>query len=312
MAKIKLLQARQILDSRGNPTVEVDVILDNGILGRAGVPSGASTGEKEALELRDGDRKYYLGKGVLKAVENVNKVIFPKIKGLKPDFEKIDQILIKLDGTKNKSNLGANAILGVSLAVAKASAQAKRQPLYKFLGGEKARVLPVPLMNILNGGLHADNNLDIQEFMIVPWGADTFSDALRYGAEVFHTLKSILKKKGFKTSVGDEGGFAPDLASNEEAIKLILEAIETAGYKPGKDISLALDSASSSFYKEGKYRFENKEMNSQDLISIYENWKTRYPIVSLEDGLAEFDWSGWKELTQKLGDSLQLVGDDIF
>jgi len=312
MAKIEQVLSRQILDSRGNPTVEVDVILDNGILGRAAVPSGASTGENEALELRDGDKSKYLGKGVLKAVNNVNTVIAPKIKGLDPDFEKIDQLMIKLDGTKNKGNLGANAILGVSMAVAKAAALAKKQPLYRFLGGEKANILPVPLMNILNGGMHADNNLDIQEFMIMPVGAPTFSEALRYATEVFHNLKALLKSKKLNTSVGDEGGFAPNLQSNQEALDLIIQAIEKAGYKAGKDVSLALDCASSSFYKDGKYQFENTQKSSQDLIGIYENWLNKYPILSIEDGLSEHDWSGWKEMTARLGKRLQLVGDDIF
>ena len=312
MAKIKKVLAREILDSRGNPTVEVDISLDNGILGRAAVPSGASTGENEALELRDGDKRRYLGKGVLKAVSNVNTIIASKIKGFSPDFKKIDALLIRLDGTVSKSKLGANAILGVSLAVAKAAALAKKQPLYKFLGGEKAKVLPVPLMNILNGGLHADNNLDIQEFMIMPVGAPTFAEALRYAAEVFHNLKSLLKSKGLSTSVGDEGGFAPNLNSNEEALVLILQAIEKAGYKPGQEISLALDCASSSFYKEGVYQFEKAQRSSADLINIYENWLNKYPILCVEDGLSEHDWSGWQEMTKKLGSRVQLVGDDIF
>lgn len=314
MARIKKVLAREILDSRGNPTVEVDVVLDNGILGRAAVPSGASTGENEALELRDGDKSRYLGKGVLKAVSNVNNIIAKEIIGSRPDFKKLDAMLIKLDGTENKAKLGANAILGVSLAVAKAEALAKRQPLYKYLGGEKAKVLPVPLMNILNGGLHADNNLDIQEFMIMPIGAPTFKDGLRMSVEAFHNLKMLLKSKGLSTSVGDEGGFAPNLNSNEEALGLILQAIEKAGYKPGKDISLALDCASSSFYnsKEASYKFENVQKSFQELISIYENWLSKYPIVSIEDGLSENDWSGWKELTSRLGKKIQLVGDDIF
>ncbi len=312
MAKIKEVKAREILDSRGNPTVEVDVALDNGILGRAAVPSGASTGENEALELRDGDKKRYLGKGVLKAVENVNRVIASKIKGLEPDFRKIDELLIKLDGTETKSNLGANAILGVSMAVAKAAALAKGEPLYKFLGGEKANILPIPLMNILNGGMHADNNLDIQEFMIMPVGAPSFKECLRYATEVFHNLKSILKSKKLSTSVGDEGGFAPSLNSNEEALELIIEAITKAGYKPGKDVSLALDCASSSFYKDGKYKFEGVEKSSADLIAIYGKWLDKYPILSIEDGLGEFDWAGWKDMTVKLGGRIQLVGDDIF
>ncbi|MBI4707464.1 MAG: phosphopyruvate hydratase [Candidatus Omnitrophica bacterium] len=312
MAKIKKVLGREILDSRGNPTVEVDVILDNGILGRAAVPSGASTGDNEALELRDGDKKRYLGKGVTKAVNNVNTVIASKIKGLAPDFEKIDSLLIKLDGTENKANFGANAILGVSMAVAKAAALSKKQPLYKFLGGEKANILPVPLMNILNGGMHADNNLDIQEFMIMPVGAPTFKEALRYATEVFHNLKSLLKSKKLSTSVGDEGGFAPSLNSNEEALTLIIQAIENAGYKPGKDIALALDCASSSFCKDGKYKFENGEKSAQDLIAIYANWLTKYPILSIEDGLSEHDWAGWQLMTKELGEKLQLVGDDIF
>lgn len=312
MAKIKKVLARQILDSRGNPTVEVDCVLDNGILGRASVPSGASTGENEALELRDGDKMRYLGKGVLKAVSNVNTVIASKIKGLSPDFNKIDKLLIKFDGTQNKSNLGANAILGVSLAVAKAQALSKKQPLYKFLSAGKAKILPVPLMNILNGGMHADNNLDIQEFMILPKGAPTFSEALRYAAEVFHNLKSILKSKGLSSSVGDEGGFAPSLASNQEALDLILQAIERAGYKPGRDIYLALDCAASSFYKDNVYGFDNSQKSSANLIAIYESWMSKYPILSIEDGLSEHDWSGWQEMTERLGTKLQLVGDDIF
>jgi len=312
MARIKRVLAREILDSRGNPTVEVDCILDSGILARASVPSGASTGEKEALELRDGNKKRYLGKGVLKAVDNVNTLIASKLKGLVPDFKKIDELLIELDATENKSKLGANAILGVSLAVAKAQALSKKQPLYKFLGGAKARILPVPLMNILNGGMHADNNLDIQEFMIVPQGAPTFREALRYAAEVFHNLESLLKSKGLSTSVGDEGGFAPRLNSDEEALNLILQAIEKAGYRPGKDIYLALDCAASSFYKDGAYQFEDSKKNSADLISLYENWISKYPLVSIEDGLGEHDWSGWQAMTARLGSRAQLVGDDIF
>ncbi|MCX5695716.1 MAG: phosphopyruvate hydratase [Candidatus Omnitrophica bacterium] len=312
MAKIKKVLAREILDSRGNPTIEVDVILDNGILGRAAVPSGASTGEKEALELRDGDRKRYLGKGVLKAVNNVNTIIASKIKGLTPDFNKVDALLIKLDGTENKANLGANAILGVSIAVAKAAALSKKQPLYRFLGGEKAKLLPIPLMNILNGGMHADNNLDIQEFMIMPIGTQRFSEALRMATEVFHNLKSLLKSKKLSTSVGDEGGFAPNLTSNREALDLIIQAIGKAGYKPGKDVSLALDCAASSFCKDGKYLFENSQKTSGDLIQIYEEWLNNYPILSIEDGLGEHDWLGWQEMTKKLGSRLQLVGDDIF
>ncbi len=313
MSKIKQVKSREILDSRGNPTVEVDIILDSGILGRAAVPSGASTGEKEALELRDGDKKRYSGKGVLKAVNNVNTVIASKIKGLSPDFREIDKLLIDLDGTENKSKLGANAILGVSMAVAKAAALDKKEPLYRFVGGADAKILPVPLMNILNGGLHADNNLDIQEFMIMPVGAPKFSEALRYAAEVFHNLKSILKSKGLSTSVGDEGGFAPNLDSDEEALELILQAIEKAGYKPGKEVYLALDCAASSFCKDGLYDFDNaKGRKSADLIQRYREWAGKYPILSIEDGLSEHDWQGWGELTKELGGKLQLVGDDIF
>ena len=312
MAKIKKVIGREILDSRGNPTVEVDCLLDNGILGRAAVPSGASTGDNEALELRDGDKKRYLGKGVLKAVNNVNTTIASKIKGLAPDFQKIDELLIKLDGTEFKTNLGANAILGVSLAVAKAAALSKKQPLYRFLGTEDSKILPVPHMNILNGGMHADNNLDIQEFMIMPVGAPSFHEALRYAAEVFHNLKSLLKASRLATSVGDEGGFAPNLNSNQEALDLIMQAIEKAGYKPGKDVYLALDCAASSFYKEGAYKFENSNKNSADLIQIYEKWMTKYPLFSIEDGLSEKDSSGWQEMTKRLGSRLQLVGDDIF
>jgi enolase len=312
MAKIAKVLGRQILDSRGNPTIEVDIILDNGILGRAAVPSGASTGEYEALELRDNDKSKYLGKGVLKAVNNVNTAIASKIKGLEPDFKNIDSLLIKLDGTENKANLGANAILGVSMAVAKAASLDKKEPLYKFIGGDKANILPVPLMNILNGGVHADNNLDIQEFMIMPIGAPTFSEALRTATEVFHSLKSLLKSKKLSTSVGDEGGFAPNLGSNQEALELIIQAIEKAGYKPGKDISLALDCASSSFYKDGKYTFENSQKTSADLIPIYQNWLAKYPLLSIEDGLSEFDWDGWKKMTAAIGGKAQLVGDDLF
>lgn len=312
MAKIKKVFGREILDSRGNPTIEVDIILDSGLKGCAAVPSGASTGRNEAWELRDGDKRRYLGKGVLKAVDHINTLIASKIKGLAPDFKKIDKLLIDLDGTENKSKLGANAILGVSLAVAKAAALSVQQPLYKFLGGDKTKLLPIPLMNILNGGLHADNNLDIQEFMIMPVGAPSFREALRYGVEVFHNLKAILKSKGLTTSVGDEGGFAPRLNSNEEALDLILAAIEKAGYKAGRDIYLALDCAASSFCQDGVYNFENSKKNSGELIQIYENWMNKYPICSIEDGLAEGDLSGWKEMTQRLGSKVQLVGDDIF
>jgi len=312
MANIKKVFARQILDSRGNPTVEVDCYLTNGILGRAAVPSGASTGDNEALELRDNDKTRYMGKGVLTAVNNVNTIINTAIKGKPADFKKIDQLLIKLDGTEFKSKLGANAILGVSMAVAKAAALAAKKPLYKFLGKDKANILPIPLMNILNGGMHADNNLDIQEFMIMPQGAPSFSEALRMATEVFHNLKSILKSKKLSTSVGDEGGFAPNLTSNEEALSLIVESIKKAGYLPGKDISLALDCAASSFYKDGSYTFDGSPKTSQEMIAIYENWLLKYPILSIEDGLSEHDWPGWQEMTREIGDKVQLVGDDIF
>lgn len=312
MSKIKLVRAREILDSRGNPTIEVDVILTDGALGRAAVPSGASTGEFEALELRDKGKKRFLGKGVLGAVNNVNKVIFPKIKGMSADFKKIDKFLIKLDGTANKAKLGANTILGVSLAVAKATAASKGVPLYRYLGGAKANLLPLPLMNIVNGGVHADNNLDIQEFMIAPLGFNTFSKALAAATEVFHSLKSILKKKKLSTSVGDEGGFAPNLKKNEEALELIIQAIKKAGYKPGREIALALDSAASSFYKNGCYLFEGKKVDSNYMIDFYAKIIKKYPIISLEDGLYEDDWEGWAELTKRLGKKIQLVGDDLF
>ncbi len=312
MSKIIKIMGREILDSRGNPTVEVDVLLDSGVVGRAAVPSGASTGEHEAIELRDNDKSRYMGKGVLKAVSNVNTVIAKNLIGESPDYKTIDKILLKLDGTENKSNLGANAILGVSLAVAKAASRNRQLPLYKYLGGKDAKILPVPLMNILNGGLHADNNLDIQEFMIAPIGAPTFKEALRVATEVFHNLKSILKSKNLSTSVGDEGGFAPRLASNEEAITLILQAIEKAGYKPGKDVSLALDAASSSFYHDGQYSFDGKKIASTQLIEIYAQMIKKYPLVSIEDGLQENDWTGWTEMTKRLGKNVQLVGDDLF
>ncbi len=312
MANIKTVKAREILDSRGNPTVEVDVILSNGIVGRAAVPSGASTGEHEALELRDKAKDRYKGKGVLKAVNNVNQKIARKIKGKSPDFRKIDKILLDLDGTENKSKLGANAILGVSLAAARAAAADKKNPLYKYLGKSQANLLPVPLMNILNGGEHADNNLDIQEFMIVPAGFNSIRTALQAASEVFHTLKAILKKKNLSTSVGDEGGFAPYLSRNEQALKLILMAIEQAGYKPGKHIFLALDTAASSFFSKEKYNFENKKVDAGYLINYYKKLLAKYPIFSIEDGLAEDDWQGWKKLTDKLKDKVQLVGDDLF
>jgi len=312
MVKIEKVRAREILDSRGNPTVEVDILLSNQVLARAAVPSGASTGEHEAIELRDKDPNRFLGKGVLKAVSNINRKIAKKIEGIEPDFRKIDKILIELDGTKNKSCLGANAILGVSLAVAKAEALYKKIPLYRYLGGKKAHILPVPLMNILNGGLHADNNLDIQEFMIVPLGFRSFRRALQASSEVFHTLKKILKSKRLSTSVGDEGGFAPNLKKNEEAIRLIIKAIKEAGYNPDKEILLALDIASSSFFKKGKYIFENKKVDSNFMIDFYSKLIRKYPIISLEDGLAEDDWKGWRNLTDKLGKRIQLVGDDLF
>lgn len=311
MSKIKKVNAREILDSRGNPTVEVDVILADGTLGRAAVPSGASKGEFEALELRDGDKKRFSGKGVLKAVNNVNSKIAKKVTGKEPDFEKIDQLLIDMDNTPNKANLGANAMLGVSMAVAKADAASRKTSLYKYLN-PKAQLLPVPLMNILNGGVHADNDLDIQEFMIIPWGFPSFKRALQAAAEIFHCLKGILKGKKLATSVGDEGGFAPFLKKNEEALKLIISAIEKAGYKPLKEVVLALDVASSSFFKKGKYLFEGKQVGAEQMIKLYSKLVEKYPIVSIEDGIAEDDWQGWAALTGKLGDSLQLVGDDLF
>ncbi len=311
---ISKVKGREILDSRGNPTVEVDVILSDGTLGRAAVPSGASTGEHEALELRDGDKARFLGKGVLKAVANVDDVIGPEVKGMDPFRQKaLDKFMIELDGTPTKSKLGANAILGVSLAVARAAANSKGLPLYRYLGGAKAVTLPVPLMNIVNGGLHADNNLDLQEFMIAPIGAPNFHEAFRMAAETFHSLKSILKKQGSSTAVGDEGGFAPNLGSNVEALDVIMKAIEAAGYKPGKDISIALDPASSSFYKDGKYVFKAEgAKSSDDMIAMYADWIKKYPIVSIEDGLAENDWAGWKTMTKEMGDKIQLVGDDLF
>ncbi|MCM8766818.1 MAG: phosphopyruvate hydratase [Candidatus Omnitrophica bacterium] len=303
---------RQILDSRGNPTVEVEVMLEDGTIGRAAVPSGASTGEREALELRDGDREF-LGKGVKKAIKNINEIIGPEIEGESVfDQRGIDYKMIELDGTENKSRLGANAILGVSLAVARAAANVLNVPLYSYIGGIYANVMPVPMCNVINGGLHADNNLDIQEFMIVPLGAETFSEGYRMVAEVFQHLKKILKEKGYSTSVGDEGGFAPNLNNDEEAIQLILSAIEKAGYKAGIDIFLAIDTAASSLYEDGLYNFEGKKVNSDELIEFYEKIVEKYPVYSIEDGLAENDWDGWKRLTEKLGSKIQLVGDDIF
>jgi len=316
MGEIVAIRAREILDSRGNPTIEVDVWLDTGYMGRAAVPSGASTGSREALELRDGDQKRYMGKGVLRAVQNVNEEIAPRIIGLNAqDQTSIDRILIALDGTENKSHLGANAILGVSMAVAKAAAEEAGLPLYRYLGGVAANLLPVPFMNVINGGKHADNNLDIQEFMIVPLNAPSFQEALRMGAEVFHSLKKILKSKGLNTAVGDEGGFAPNLASNEEALKVLVEAIEKAGYEPGKDVFLAMDAAASEFYKDGIYVMnaeKEPKKTSADLVGYYEDLVKRYPIVMIEDGMAESDWEGWKLLTDRLGRSIQLIGDDIF
>ena len=312
MSKIKSVIAREIIDSRGNPTIEVDVLLSSKAFGRAAVPSGASTGEHEAIELRDGDKSRFGGKGVLKAVNNVNTTIAKAIKGKEADFKAIDKSLIALDGTENKGKLGANAILGVSLAVAKAAANEKGVPLYSYLGGSKAHILPVPLMNIINGGMHADNNLDVQEFMIMPAGAPTFSKALQMACEVFHTLKKILHDKNMATSVGDEGGFAPNLGSNEEGLEIIIAAIEKAGYKPGKDIFIALDAASTSFFKDGKYDYNGKLISADELIQAYERMVSKYPVVSIEDGLDENDWSGWKTLTNRLGKKTQLVGDDLF
>ncbi len=318
MSFIASIQARQILDSRGNPTIEVDVITDSGTLGRAAIPSGASTGIHEAVELRDGDKGVYMGKGVLKAVGNVIGTIQEELKGMYIfEQRQIDAKMLEMDGTPNKANLGANAILGVSLAVAKAAAEESRLPLYKYIGGVNSNVLPVPMMNILNGGSHADNNIDFQEFMIMPVNAVSFSEALRMGTEVFHNLKKLLHDKKYNTSVGDEGGFAPNLKSTEEALDFILKAIEKAGYAPGKDICLALDVASSSFYleKENKYHFfksSGDKLDSKDMIALYQSLVKKYPIVSIEDGLAEDDWDGWKDLTDKLGKKIQLVGDDLF
>lgn len=307
--------AREILDSRANPTVEVDVVLADGSFGRAAVPSGASTGAREALELRDGDMNRYLGKGVLTAVANVNEVLAPELLGMDAlDQVAVDNAMIALDGTESKSKLGANAILGVSLAVAQAAANSLGLPLYRYVGGPAARLLPVPMMNILNGGQHADNNVDIQEFMVVPAGAASFAESLRYGAEVFHTLRKVLKEKGLASGQGDEGGFAPDLRSNEEALKLLVMAIETAGYKPGQDVFLAIDVAASELYQDGRYVLtgEGKTLSASELVDYYVQFFERYPIISIEDGLAEDDWEGWQELTARLGSKLQLVGDDVF
>jgi enolase len=316
MMKISEIKAREILDSRGNPTVEVEVFLNGGAVGRAAVPSGASTGEREALELRDGDKKRFLGKGVLKAVGNIREIIAPKVKGMEATEQALlDRRLLEADGTENKSKLGANAILGVSMAACRAAANALGVPLYRYLGGAGARELPVPLMNFINGGAHADNSLDIQEFMVVPAGARSFASALRMGAEIFHNLRQILKKKGYNTSVGDEGGYAPSLGSNEEALQLIVEGIRQAGYEPGKDVFLALDSAASEFFHDGGYVFKvggGKKLSTNDLIDFYEDLVNRYPVVSLEDALAERDWDGWGKLTARLGKRVQIVGDDIF
>jgi len=315
--RIQNIKAREVLDSRGNPTVEVDCVLEGGVHGRAIVPSGASTGEHEALELRDGDKKRYLGKGVLKAVDNVNKIIAPALVGQDATLQsRLDQLMISMDGTKNKAKLGANAILGVSMAIARAAAEAHGLPLYRYIGGVKASVLPVPMMNIVNGGAHADNNVDLQEFMIMPAGAASFPDAVRMGAEVFHNLKKILHDNGYGTAVGDEGGFAPNLKSNQEAIEMILKAIEAAGYKPGDQIAIALDAASSEFFdKKGNYVFKKSDKSvksAADMVQLYAEWVKKYPIVSIEDGLAEDDWDGWQILTRELGNKVQLVGDDLF
>jgi enolase len=318
MARIAKVRGREILDSRGNPTVEADVILDDGSMGRAAVPSGASTGVHEAVELRDGDKKRHLGKGTRKAVQHVNKEIFEALTGMDAERQQeIDLKMIRLDGTKNKGRLGANAILAVSMAVARAAAQSQKTPLYRYLGGVSASLLPVPMFNILNGGAHADNSVDFQEFKISPYGAPSFSEALRMGAEVFHTLKAVLKKKGYSTAVGDEGGFAPNLKSNEEAIEVILEAVEQAGYKAGKDIGLVLDPAASEFYdsQKKKYIFKKSDKSlhdSKDMVEFWSKWVRQYPVISIEDGMAEDDWKGWKLLTDTLGKKIQLVGDDLF
>jgi enolase len=318
MSLIESIHARQILDSRGNPTIEVDVVTEGGAFGRAAVPSGASTGTHEAVELRDGDKKKFLGKGVLKAVDNVNKKIAEAIVGI-PVYEQnlIDKIMIELDGTPNKAKLGANAILGVSLAVAKAASMDAGQPLYRYVGGVSANTLPVPMMNILNGGSHADNSIDFQEFMVMPIKADTFSEALRMGTEIFHTLKKVLHDKGLSTNVGDEGGFAPNIKSNEEAIEIVVKAIEKAGFKPGEDVFIAMDAAVSEFYdaKTKVYTFkksDGKKLKSAEMVDYWASWVKKYPIISIEDGMAEDDWDGWKKLTEKVGSKVQLVGDDLF
>ena len=316
MSFISQIHARQIFDSRGNPTVEVDVTLDSGVVGRAAVPSGASTGKHEAVELRDDDQSMYMGKGVGKAVENVNSRIAAELVGFSV-YEQalLDKIMIELDGTPNKANLGANAILGVSLAVARAAAQDAGMPLYRYVGGVGASTLPVPMMNILNGGSHADNSIDFQEFMIMPTGASSFSEALRWGTEIFHHLKNVLKKQGFSTNVGDEGGFAPNIKSNEDAIKIVLQAIETAGYRPGEDVFIAMDAAVSEFYEDGVYHFKKStgdKLTSSQMVDYWADWMKKYPIISLEDGMDEDDWSGWKSLTERVGQQTQLVGDDLF
>lgn len=318
MSLIANIHARQILDSRGNPTVEVDVVTESGFIGRAAVPSGASTGKHEAVELRDGDQSVYVGKGVLKAVDNVNNIIASKLLGV-PATEQalIDKMLIDLDGTHNKAKLGANATLAVSMAVAKAAAQASNLNLYRYLGGVNAVTLPVPLMNILNGGAHSDNKIDFQEFMIVPTGASSFSEGLRWGVEIFHHLKTVLKKKGYSTNVGDEGGFAPDIQSNEEAIETVLQAIEAAGYKTGSQINIAMDAATSEMFDDEKktykfYKSSGKIISSEEMVAYWTDWVNKYPIVSIEDGMAEDDWDGWKKLTESVGNKCQLVGDDLF
>ncbi len=319
MSFIADIHARQILDSRGNPTVEVDVVTENGILGRAAVPSGASTGKHEAVELRDGDKQSYLGRGVLKAVKNINEIIAEQLIGIDVTRQTyIDALLLQIDGTENKSKLGANATLAVSMAVAKAAAEETQLPLFRYIGGVNANILPMPLMNILNGGAHADNKIDFQEFMIVPVGANSFSEGLRWGVEVFHHLKSVLKKKGYSTNVGDEGGFAPDIQSNEEAIETVLEAISAAGYQPGTQIAIAMDAASSEMYDDASrsYKFyksnPGKSISSDEMVAYWTEWVNKYPIVSIEDGMAEEDWDGWKKLTEAIGKRCQLVGDDLF
>jgi len=316
MSYIAEVFARQILDSRGNPTIEVDVVTDEGGFGRAAVPSGASTGIHEAVELRDGDKKVYLGKGVLKAVANVNDIIAPELEGYDvADQTGIDQLMIHLDGTENKGKLGANAILAVSMAAAKAAAEEAGLPLFRYIGGTNAKTLPVPMMNILNGGAHADNKIDFQEFMVMPVGASSFSEGLRWGVEIFHALKSVLKKKGYSTNVGDEGGFAPNIGSNEEAIETVLTAIDAAGYKAGSQVFIAMDAANSELYKDGKYVFhksDGRSMTSDELVKYWEKWVNQYPIISVEDGMAEDDWEGWKALTEAIGSKVQLVGDDLY